>query len=107
VALDGVYDADVFTLRYPAGWVVVSSPANQPAAVTLVAPDESATIRLSTHPGLEPAPDEDLPNGMRLHTEQLTLDDGTMVTLSLGAPVAAWDDFLEVFESVVESIESP
>ncbi len=107
MTLDGAYDAGVFTLRYPAGWVAVSSPANQPAAVTLVAPDENVTIRLSTHPDLEPAPDEDLPSGMRLHTEQMSLDDGTVVTLMLGAPVVVWAEFAEVFEAVVESIGNP
>jgi hypothetical protein len=103
--LDGLYDAGVFTVGYPAGWVVVSSPANQPSAVTLVAPDESATIRLSTHPGLEPMPDEDLPNGMRLHMRQVTLADGTVVTLTLGAPIAEWEAYLAVFETVVESVQ--
>jgi hypothetical protein len=106
LVLDGIYDAGVFTVRYPPGWVVVSGPANQPAAVTLVAPDESATIRLSTHPNLVPMPDEDLPNGMRLHTEQATLADGALVTLTLGAPVAEWDVYLAVFEAVVESVQA-
>ena len=106
LVLDGIYDAGVFTVRYPAGWVIVSSPANQPTALTLVAPDESATIRLSTHPDLEPMPDEDLPNGMRLHTEQDTLADGMVVTFTLGAPVAEWESYLTVFEGVVESAQS-
>ena len=102
--LDHVYDAGVFQVRFPAEWVAVSSPANQPATVTLVAPDESATIRLSTHPDLEPMPDEDLPNGMRLHTRQVTLADGTLLTLTLGAPVVKWDAYLEVFEAVADSV---
>ncbi len=104
LVLDGLYDAGVFTVRYPTAWVVVSSPANQPAAVTLVAPDESAAIRLSTHPDLEPMPDEALPNGMRLHTEQVTLADGVVVTFTLGAPVEEWDKYLEVFEAVANSV---
>jgi len=104
MVLDNVYDAGVFRVRYPAAWVVVSSPANQPAAVTLVAPDESATIRLSTHPDLEPMPDEDLPNGMRLHTRQIILDNGTMLTLTLGAPIEDWEANLEVFEAVAQSV---
>jgi hypothetical protein len=91
-------------VRYPAAWVVVSSPANQPAAVTLVAPDESAVIRLSTHPDLEPMPDEDLPNGMRLHTRQITLANNVMLTLTLGAPIAEWDTFMGVFETVADSL---
>jgi hypothetical protein len=106
LTMDGVYNAGAFTVRFPPGWIVVSSPANQPAAVTLVAPDESATIRLSTHPDLEPMPDEDLPNGMRLHTEQATLDDGLVVTFTLGAPVAEWESYLAVFEAVVASTQS-
>jgi len=104
LALDGMYDAGVFSVRYPAGWVVVSSPANQPAAVTLVAPDESGIIRLSTHPNLEPMPDEDLPSGMRLHTEQIALSDSTMLTLTLGAPGAEWSAYLVIFEAVARSV---
>jgi hypothetical protein len=102
--LDNVYDAGVFRVQYPAAWVAVSSPANQPAAVTLVAPDESAIIRLSTHPDLEPMPDEDLPNGMRLHTQQTTMANGVVVTLTLGAPIAGWDAYMELFEAVEDSL---
>jgi hypothetical protein len=106
LALDGLYDAGAFVVRYPADWVAVSSPANQPAAVTLVAPDESAFIRLSTHPDLEPSPDENLPNGMRLHTRQIPLVGGAVVTLTLGAPVARWAEYVDVFEAVVETVRA-
>jgi len=104
--LDETYDAGVFTVRFPAGWVVVSGPANQPAAVTFVSPDESATIRLSTRADIEPAPDETLPTGMRLHMEQVTLEDGVLVTMTLGAPAGRWDTYLSVFEAVMESVRS-
>jgi hypothetical protein len=63
-------------------------------------------MRLSTHPDLQPVPDEDLPNGMRLHTEQVTLTDGTVVTFTLGAPIAEWESYLAVFEAVVESVQA-
>jgi len=101
-----VYDAGVFRLRYPAGWTVVSSPANQPAAVTLVAPDESATIRVSVHPDLELSPDEDLPNGMRLHAEQISLERGLTATISLGAPIRQWEVLMPVYDAVVESVRA-
>jgi hypothetical protein len=101
-----VYDAEAFTLRYPAGWTVVSSPANQPAAVTLVAPDESATIRVSVHPDLEVSPDEDLPNGMRLHVEQMSLERGLTATISLGAPIRQWEALIPVYDAVKQSIRA-
>jgi hypothetical protein len=104
--VEEVYDAGAFTLRYPAGWTVVSSPANQPAAVTLVAPDESATIRVSVHPDLEVSPDEDLPNGMRLHVEQITLERGLTATISLGAPIRQWETLIHVYDAVAESVQA-
>jgi hypothetical protein len=107
VAIVGeVYDAGAFTLQYPAEWVVVSGPANQAAAVTLVAPDESALIRVSVHPDLEATPDEDLPNGMRFHVVQITLKSNLIATISLGATVRDWEALMPVYEAVVESVRA-
>ncbi len=102
--LGETYDAGVFAVRAPAGWVVVSGPASEPAAVTFVSPDESATIRLSTRADIDRVADETLATRMRFHMEQVMLGDSLLLTLTLGAPAVQWDTFVPVFEAVMDSV---
>ena len=50
------YQNDRFSLEYPTGWRVITSPAGAPPNVTLVAPGNCALIEVSSTP-LDRAPD--------------------------------------------------
>ena len=94
---DSVYDAGRFRVRYPDGWrVVKSSAAGAPPEVIFVAPDETATITLSTAP-------READNATATRT--ITLADGSTLTATLHVTPDAGSDYSDLFERVVASVK--
>lgn len=44
---DQTYSTELFTVDYPAGWRIITAPAESPDFVTFAAPDDRAVIILS------------------------------------------------------------
>lgn len=106
VVTEDTYRSDLFTVRYPAGWRVITSQAGDPPTVTFVSPDNCALIVVSTSPITEPpesnaCTDQDVQSTVR----NLTLG-SVHLTVVGSAPTSQFDAFLTHFEQVAASLES-
>lgn len=103
VIVDGErYANDTFSAAIPAGWRVITSPADAPPAVTFAAPDNCAVIHLAPLPAAAPAaPNCDQPT--RTITREVALDGVTIYAAGI-APISAWEAFLDSFERLLDSV---
>lgn len=97
-----VYDAGVFSLRYPSGWRIVTGAASSPVWVGFVSPDEDVVLVFSVTPLADvprpPALEADAP----AVTDQRSIPLGE-VTLYAGiiAGADAWPAALALFEHML------
>jgi hypothetical protein len=98
IVTDNTYQNAVFSARYPAGWRLITSAADAPLAVILVAPDEVSTVTLQLAPVEAAAAD-----GVHLETRVLRFD-GVTVYAAAQAPADQWPDFAPVFDRVLSSV---
>ncbi len=104
VVTDSGYENDAFSLTYPTGWRVITSPADAPPGVTLVAPGDCALIVVAAAPVDPPTvPDACTQEDILSESRDLTLD-STTISLAGSAPLSAWGDFLVAFERVAGSV---
>jgi hypothetical protein len=101
VVTDRILETADFTVKYPAGWRVVTGAANQLTSAVLVAPDEIATIQLQVG-ALENLSDSDQQTDIRA----ITLANGLIVTAVGRASAENWSQFLPVFEAVIQSVQT-
>jgi hypothetical protein len=99
------YQSDVFSVAIPEGWRVVTSEAQAPLTVTLVAPDDCALIIISTA-ALDNVPRSLACEG-ETRTELRTLAlDSVQLWVGGSAAAAEWGTFVEIFASTYSSITS-
>ncbi len=104
IVTNNVYENDHFSLTYPTGWRVITSPADAPPGVTLVAPGDCALIVVAAAPVEPPTvPEACTQEDILSETRDLTFDSMT-VALAGSAPLSAWGDFLVAFERVAGSV---
>jgi hypothetical protein len=100
IVADGYYQSDVFSVRYPVGWRIVTSEASAPASVIFVAPDEVSTIRLSVAPmdvsGLDPL--------FQIEQREMKLSDELTVYAVLHAQAENRKMLQAAFEAVLASL---
>lgn len=70
-----IYDAGVFSLRYPSGWRIVTGAASSPAWVGFVSPDEDAVLVFSA------APLDDVPRPPALEADAQAVTDQRSIQL--------------------------
>ncbi len=100
------YENEAFSLTYPSGWRVITSPADAPPGVTLVAPGDCALIVVAAAPVEPPTvPEACQAEDILSETRDLTLAE-TTISLAGSAPLSAWGDFLVAFERVAGSVAS-
>ncbi len=98
------YANDRFSLTYPTGWRVITSPTDAPPSVTLVAPGDCALIIVAAAPVEPPAvPEACQQEDILSETRDVTLGKLT-ISLAGSAPLSAWGDFLVAFEHVAGSV---
>jgi hypothetical protein len=101
VVYDNLYEGTQFAVRYPDGWRIVTSEAIAPLSVILVSQDETVTIELR----LGTLEEANFPeSNLQIDIRGLTLDDDTQITAILRAPADEWDNYLQVFERVLETV---
>lgn len=104
IVTGSVYENDRFSLTYPSGWRVITSPADAPPGVTLVAPGDCALIVVAIAPVDPPTvPEACQAEDILSESRDVTLD-GTIISLAGSASLSAWDDFLVAFERVAGSV---
>lgn len=101
VVTERVLETADFTVSYPAGWRVVTGAADQPSSAVLVAPDETATIRLQV--GI--LDNETFADNLQTDIRAVTLANGLTVTAVGRASAENWNLFLPVFEAVIQSLQ--
>lgn len=101
VVTDRVYETADFTARYPSGWRIVTSAADEPTSVVFVGLDEQATITLM----VGALSDAQFDRSKQTDIRGITLKDEKLVTAIGRAPTALWETFLPIFDAVVESVE--
>lgn len=97
------YDSGVFRVRYPAGWRVITSAAEQPASVIFAAPEADALILLGTHPQEAPSP-AGYSGEIRSEQREILLHNDVAITAVLIAPPEDWQARLALFEEVLASL---
>jgi hypothetical protein len=103
VVFDNIYESAQFIARYPDGWRIVTSEAQAPLAVILVAPDEISTIQLM----VGTLDDANFSNpDLQTEIRGLTLSDGLEMTAVLSAATDQFDTYLPLFERVLASIQA-
>lgn len=99
VITDETFSNSAFSVRYPAGWRVVTGAADAPPSVIFVAPDEESTITLQVEPPGEPERDP----LFRLETRLLSLGDLRLYAVAR-VPVEEWAAFQPTFERLLASV---
>ena len=98
------YRNDLFSVEYPAGWRVITSPADAPPSVTFVAPGDCGLVIVSSAP-LDSVPtspacaDADFTVDQR----EVPLGDAT-VTVAASAPDAEWTALQAVMDRIARSV---
>lgn len=106
VVTGNTYRNDLFTLRYPAGWRVITSQAGVPPTVTFVSPDNCALIVVSTAP-LTESPESNTCTDQNVQSAVRNLTLGSVHLAVVGsAPTDQFDTFLTHFEQVAASLEA-
>ncbi|MBI5668282.1 MAG: hypothetical protein HZC41_09770 [Chloroflexi bacterium] len=100
VVTDETFTNSAFTVRYPAGWRVVTGAADAPPSVTFVAADEVSTVTLQVEPLEEPERDP----AFRVETRTLSLAGGQVYAIAR-VPVQDWPRFQPIFERMLASVQ--
>lgn len=104
VVAGDVYESDLFSLRIPEGWRVVTGERGAPPALLLVAPDDCALIAVSSTP-LDAAPVSPSCDTDDLRSDLQTVRQGEAVLYMGGsAPADEWATFMTALEQVVSSL---
>jgi len=100
------YRSDLFSVRYPAGWRVITSQAGDPPTVTFVSPDNCALIVVSANPLTEP-PESNACSDQTVRSAARNLTLGSaQIAVAGSAPTDQFDTFLTQFDQVAASIEA-
>ena len=95
------YANDRFSVSYPTGWRVITSPAGAPPSVTLVAPGNCQLIEIAAAP-IDPAPTA--PACDQPDIRPLTRTIG-QISIAGSAPAAEWEGFASAFEHIAASLK--
>jgi hypothetical protein len=101
------YSNDLFSVEYPAGWRVITSPAGAPPSVTFVAPSNCGLVIVSSAP-LESVPTSPSCGGntdFTVDQRDVPLGD-TTVTVAASAPDAEWAALQEQVARIAESLRA-
>jgi hypothetical protein len=101
------YETEVFRLRYPDGWRVVTSASSLPPSVIFASPDETSLIIVSSEPF------DVLPNplvveegtSLRELENSVMTDTDNPVYVALIAPEAQWNAMTTLFALVIATLE--
>lgn len=99
------YQNDAFSVVYPAGWRVITSPAGAAPGVTFVAPGNCTLIAVASAPFAQPpsAPACDQPISQT--AEQITQGERT-IYLSGSAPESEWNAMIDAIRLITGSLEA-
>lgn len=97
---DRVFQSEAFSLRYPAGWRVVTSAAGDAPYAIFAAPDDAAVIIVA----LDSPPASTLEGETYSVERRIDLGEGRQVTAVLHAPAADWMTYRAIFDRLVESV---
>lgn len=102
-----VYNAGVFSLRYPSGWRIVTGAASSPMWVGFVSPDEDAVLVFSAAPLADVPRPPALEADAQAVTDQRSISLGE-ITLYAGiiAGADAWPAALALFEHMLATVRS-
>jgi len=100
------YQNDLFSLKYPEGWRVITSPAGAAPSVTFVAPGNCALIIVSSAKITESitSPSCDQPD-IKTTTQDVTVG-SQQIDIAGSAPSAEWDGFVRTLDSVAGSLKA-
>jgi hypothetical protein len=94
-----------FTVERPDGWRVITSAADAPPTLILVAPDDSALIVIATEGiGEPPRPQVDADTSLRDMVQTITLDSSQTLTVYMAGPAEDWPTLETLFEHLTASI---
>jgi hypothetical protein len=95
---------DLFGVRYPRGWRVITSPAGSHLVITLVAPGDCAVVLVGADPALSLPPLPDCPDAPITVEGRVSMPDGKMVYLLGSAPAADRAVFQQAFDGIQQSV---
>jgi hypothetical protein len=95
------YQNDLFSVAYPTGWRVITSPAGSPPSVTFVAPGDCLLIEVSSTP-LDQAPTAPACGQPDIRTDQRMVQS---ISIAGSAPAAEWDGFAAAFDQIAASLK--
>ena len=100
------YKNDIFSVVYPTGWRVITSPAGAPPSVTFVAPGNCALIIVASESITQSitSPSCDQPD-IKTSTKTVTLGN-RQITIAGSAPSAGWNDFSSALDRVAASLKA-
>jgi hypothetical protein len=100
------YRNDLFSVEYPAGWRVITSPTGAPPSVTFVAPGDCGLVIVSSV-SLSSAPTSPACDAADFTTDQRVISLGeTTVTVAGSAPSADWQAFQTEMMRIAASLRA-
>ncbi len=98
------YRSDSFSVSYPAGWRVITSPAGAPPSVTFAAPGDCPLIVVSSAPLDQPPACA----ASDARSEQRTITRGEHTFIVAGSATAAlWDVYRAAADRIATSLTIP
>ncbi|MEO8395334.1 MAG: hypothetical protein ABI700_20230 [Chloroflexota bacterium] len=101
------YQNDVFSVTYPTGWRVITSPAGAPPSVTFVAPGDCGLVIVTSAP-LKDVPHSPACNADFYYTvdkRKISLGDNT-ITVAASAPDAEWATLHDQMDRIAASLKA-
>jgi hypothetical protein len=100
------YQNELFSVSYPAGWRVITSPASAPPSVTFVAPGDCALIVVSSAP-IDAPPTAPACDQADIQTvDRTVMLDGQQIVVAGSVPASDWDEFVAALDRVAASLKA-
>lgn len=104
IVTDGRYTSAAFGVMRPAGWRVITSPADTPPSVIFVAPDDRALVMVAVQPITQPpAPTHDEGEILREAYHEPRID-GRELYVYAAAPADMWDEMAALTDDLIASL---
>jgi len=99
------YTNDRFSVEYPSGWRVITSPTGAPPSVIFAAPGNCALIEVSSTPLAQPPASSSCDQTDIQTTRRAVTLGAQQIAVAGSAPADGWAEFLTTLDLVAASIK--